>query len=177
MSPALNPEAEFAYGAGQINPMKAVNPGLVYDASANDYVRFLCGHGYSRKKLRTITGDNSTCTQINGKDLDLNLPSFAYYTFPDSYFIQQFDRTVTNVGSPNSKYKAKVVAPSVLNIQVVPKVLSFTSLGEKKTFSVTIEGKLDVEILSASLIWDNGKVQVRSPIVVYSTRIAYNPGE
>ena len=41
MSSDLNPEAEFAYGAGQINPVKAVCPGLVYDISESDYVRFL----------------------------------------------------------------------------------------------------------------------------------------
>lgn len=42
MSPILNPEAEFAYGAGLINPVKAVNPGLVYDISEADYIKFLC---------------------------------------------------------------------------------------------------------------------------------------
>lgn len=36
MSPILNPEAEFAYGAGLINP------GLVYDISEADYIKFLC---------------------------------------------------------------------------------------------------------------------------------------
>ncbi|KAH9297677.1 hypothetical protein KI387_029359, partial [Taxus chinensis] len=29
---AGNTDAEFGYGAGQINPVKAVDPGLVYDA-------------------------------------------------------------------------------------------------------------------------------------------------
>ncbi|MCI53678.1 cucumisin-like, partial [Trifolium medium] len=45
MSSALNPEAEFAYGAGLINPVKAANPGLVYDISEADYAEFLCGEG------------------------------------------------------------------------------------------------------------------------------------
>ena len=40
-----NPEAKFAYGAGNIDP------GLVYDADEIDYVKFLCGQGYSTRAL------------------------------------------------------------------------------------------------------------------------------
>lgn len=54
MSITLNPEAELAYGAGQINPIKAVNPGLVYDASEIDYVRFLSGQGYDNKSYKLL---------------------------------------------------------------------------------------------------------------------------
>ncbi|KAG5053006.1 hypothetical protein JHK87_005204 [Glycine soja] len=42
-----------------------------------------------------------------------------------------------------------------------------TSIGQKKSFSVIIEGSINTEILSASLVWDDGTFQVRSPIVVY----------
>ncbi|KAK9950716.1 hypothetical protein M0R45_006191 [Rubus argutus] len=40
MSAKLNAEAEFAYGAGLINPSKAPYPGLVYDLNGQDYVNF-----------------------------------------------------------------------------------------------------------------------------------------
>ena len=46
-----NLEAEFAYGAGNIDPVKAIDPGLVYDADEIDYVKFLCGQGYSTRAL------------------------------------------------------------------------------------------------------------------------------
>jgi hypothetical protein len=58
-----NPDAEFAYGAGHINPARSINPGLVYDAGEVDYVNFLCGQGYSSASLRLVTGDNSSCSQ------------------------------------------------------------------------------------------------------------------
>ena len=51
MSAKKNPEAEFAYGAGNIDPVKAIDPGLVYDADEIDYVEFLCGQGYSTRAL------------------------------------------------------------------------------------------------------------------------------
>ncbi|CBI31871.3 hypothetical protein VitviT2T_024939 [Vitis vinifera] len=42
MDPRKNEDAEFGYGSGHINPVKAVDPGLVFDASEADYVDFLC---------------------------------------------------------------------------------------------------------------------------------------
>lgn len=79
MSSSANSEAEFAYGSGQINPIKAAHPGLVYDMVENDYVKFLCGQGYSTKNLRIITGDKISCStsQTDATVWDLNYPSFT----------------------------------------------------------------------------------------------------
>ncbi|PKI46615.1 hypothetical protein CRG98_032957 [Punica granatum] len=169
MSNKTNPEAEFAYGAGEINPLKAINPGLIYDANETDYVTFLCAQGYNTTTLRLVTGDNSTCSGANnGTTWDLNYPSFALPTSFSETVNRTFTRTVTNVGSPASTYKHRITTPAGLKIKVHPKDLSFTSLSQKLSFRVTIEGTLnDKAIVSASLLWDDGEHQVRSPIVVY----------
>ncbi|RVX13628.1 Cucumisin [Vitis vinifera] len=44
--------SRIAYGAGNIDPVRAVHPGLVYDADEIDFVNFLCGEGYSFQTLR-----------------------------------------------------------------------------------------------------------------------------
>lgn len=168
LSNETNPDAEFAYGAGHINPSKAVNPGLIYDAHVFDYIRFLCGQGYNTKQLQLVTGDRSTCSQSNiGAVWDLNYPSFTVSISQSESIRRYFRRTVTNVGSPTSIYKAKVRAPLGLNIKVDPDILSFQSLGEKLSFNVTVEGVIATSIVSASLVWYDGMHQVRSPIVVY----------
>lgn len=53
-----NVDMEFAYGAGQINPVKAVNPSLVYDANKDDYIQLLCIEGYTAEEIRHISGAN-----------------------------------------------------------------------------------------------------------------------
>lgn len=168
MSAEINTDAEFAYGAGHINPVKAIDPGLVYDAEPIDYVKFLCGQGYNTSLLQIITGDNSSCSQaINGTVWDLNYPSFALSTSPSEVISRVFNRVVTNVGSPTSTYKATVTSTQGLKIQVTPSILSFTAVGQKQSFALTIEGTIDSSIVSASLRWDDGIYQVRSPITVY----------
>ena len=85
MSAEKNLDAEFVYGAGQMNPVKAVDPGLVYDADKIDYIKFLCGQGYTTQTLQLVTGDNSVCSEATyGAVWDLNYPSFALSRCPNS---------------------------------------------------------------------------------------------
>ncbi|KAK0592959.1 hypothetical protein LWI29_028260 [Acer saccharum] len=129
MTAKNNIEQEFAYGSGHLNPGKAINPGLVYDAGEIDYVKFLCGQGYSTKNLRKITGDNFSCSKANnGSVWDLNLPSFTLSKNPgiSTAITRIFHRRVTNVGSPGSIYKAIIVKNQPgIEIQVIPRALSF----------------------------------------------------
>ncbi|KAK6156174.1 hypothetical protein DH2020_010422 [Rehmannia glutinosa] len=169
MSVKTNTDAEFTYGSGHINPLKAKSPGLVYDIDESDYVKFLCGQGYSSKNLQLITGDNSTCTSANNATVyDLNYPSFTVSVTSGRSVSVVFHRTVTNVGSPSSTYKAVVTAPSGLSIQVQPSTLSFKYLGEKQNFAVTVTATVNDAVMSGSLVWDDGVYKVRSPVVAHA---------
>jgi hypothetical protein len=95
MSAKNNPDAEYAYGAGNINPLKALNPGLIYDIGALDYIKFLCGEGYNTKLLHLITGDNSSCSRATkGIVFDLNYPTFSILLSSSKSFSQVYHRTV-----------------------------------------------------------------------------------
>ncbi|XP_004514953.1 cucumisin-like [Cicer arietinum] len=174
MSPENNCDAEFAYGAGQIDPIKAVNPGLIYETNEADYIKYclkyLCGQGINTSALQLITRDESNCSDtISAKDL--NYPSFSIKApHPKHHLSGSFNRTVTNVGLPMSTYRAVVTAPKGLVVSVKPDNLSFTSLGERLTYVLTVDGKLKRPIESASLIWNDGEFQVRSPIIVFDER-------
>ncbi|KAF2318938.1 hypothetical protein GH714_011905 [Hevea brasiliensis] len=169
-SALMTTDAEFAYGSGHINPIKATDPGLVYDAGEIDYVKFLCGQGYGTRQLQLVTGDQSACSaETNGTVWDLNYPSYTLSTKYGESITRTFQRTVTNVGSQISTYKAIINAPAGLKIQVQPSVLSFQSLGQKQSFVVTVEATMIKTMISGSLVWDDGLHQVRSPIVAHVT--------
>ncbi|KAH9661649.1 subtilisin-like protease SBT4.5 [Citrus sinensis] len=172
MNSSKNTEAEFAYGSGHVNPVKAINPGLVYETFKQDYIKMLCNIGYDESKVRIISGDGSACPKGSDKapPKDLNYPSMAAQVSSGKSFVVNFPRTVTNVGVANSTYRAKVLQNSKISIKVVPDVLSFKSLNEKKSFSVTVTGKGVPQgaIVSASLVWSDGNHWVRSPIVVHA---------
>ncbi|KAK3026634.1 hypothetical protein RJ639_040661 [Escallonia herrerae] len=169
MNATKNPEAEFAYGAGHIDPVKATNPGLVYDALKDDYIQMLCNLMYDNTKLRNLTGDISSCSEATkGSPKDLNHASMAAQVGETKPFRVEFPRTVTNVGVPNSAYRATISKPSQLTISVEPSILSFKSLNEKKSFIVTVSGQGFGSMASASLVWSDGNHSVRSPIVLYT---------
>lgn len=174
MNATQSSDAEFGYGVGHINPVKAIDPGLVYETSRDDYINFLCGNLYGKARIKLITGDNSTtCPKVFPEPKDLNYPSFAYKVNQNGSFIVEFQRKVKNVGLANSIYKAKVIPNPKLDIKVVPEVLSFKSLNEEKGFSVTVKGgPLALgATLSSSIVWSDGTHNVRSPVVIYSSSL------
>ncbi|CAN0909588.1 unnamed protein product [Linum grandiflorum] len=164
-----NTDAEFAYGSGQINPARAADPGLVYDAGEADYVKLLCGQGYSTKQLRLVTGDQSACSAAaNGTVWDLNYPSFALSSTSAGQSISKaFNRTVTNFGTGNATYKAIVNAAAGLTIKVEPNVLSFQNVAEKQSFVLTVSAVVGNSTISGSLVWSDGEHTVRSPVVAF----------
>ncbi|KAM0068948.1 putative cucumisin [Helianthus debilis subsp. tardiflorus] len=168
MSPAKNSDAEFAYGSGQIDPSKAADPGLVYDAGEQDFVSFLCGQGYNATTLKIVTGDASTCSaDTNTTVWNLNYPSFALSSQQPGSISQTFNRTVTNVGAADSSYQANVFAPSGLVVKVNPSSLAFKAVGEKQSFVVKVNATIGTKALSGSLVWSDGVHNVTSPIVAF----------
>ncbi|ESQ50035.1 hypothetical protein EUTSA_v10019868mg [Eutrema salsugineum] len=161
MNASKTTEAEFAYGSGYVNPTVAVDPGLVYDIAKEDYLNMLCSLDYSSKGISTLAGGAFTCSEKSKLNMrNLNYPSMTAKVSASSSSDITFSRTVTNVGTKGSTYKAKL-----------SETLSFKSSGEKKSFTVTVPGKSLAGIsgiVSASLVWSDGSYNVRSPIVVYT---------
>ncbi|KAL8035622.1 hypothetical protein ABFX02_12G109400 [Erythranthe guttata] len=175
LDPTKDQYAEFAYGAGQIDPIKAVDAGLVYETSTQDYITFLCNLGYDSATIKNMFKANATCPAKPATTIkDLNYPSMtsqiktAKGSKSAVTFSEKFTRTVTNVGAGKSTYKATASAGPGYNISVTPSVLTFAATNEKKTFEVVVSGKIDYgKMLSASLEWSDGVHLVRSPIVVF----------
>jgi subtilisin family serine protease len=142
----------LATGAGQVDPGRVLDPGLVYDASTDDYLRFIQGTGVDLG----MPGLGST------RPRDMNVPSFSLGNLAGRI---EVTRTVTAL-TPGV-YSAKASVPGV-KVTVTPSVLSFGAAGEKRTFKVAFENqsaKLG-EFAAGSLTWQGANKTVTSPIAV-----------
>ncbi|XP_074266766.1 subtilisin-like protease SBT4.8 [Silene latifolia] len=178
MSSTKNPEGIFAYGAGHLNPMAALNPGLVYEITRDEYIIFMCKLNYTTEQINIIAKNESlSCPQQSAwkfTPTDVNYPAMLIKLHKFDVikpFTMGFQRTVTNVGNAKSTYTAKVEsADNKIKVTVEPNTLTFNSLREERSFvvSITGEGLLDGVLYSASLVWSDGIHSVRSPVGVYT---------
>ncbi|KAI3807201.1 hypothetical protein L1987_23126 [Smallanthus sonchifolius] len=85
------------FGAGHVNPDRAMDPGLIYDMGPQDYIDFLCGLGYTAKQMSTILRTSQWSCE---NQTDLNYPSFIanFSNQTTSWSEKHLIRTVTNVG-------------------------------------------------------------------------------
>lgn len=166
---SLVPAGPYNFGAGHVHPNAAVDPGLVYDTSAQDYITFLCGQNYTSAQVSTITGTAVQCpaSAAGFRARDLNYPSLSVANLSGTVSVT---RTVTNVGGKaGGTYRAEVVPPAGVNVTLVPDVLVFDKKDQALSFNVTVT---KVQRLPANgyahgyYAWVSESYYVRSPIVV-----------
>ncbi|KAL9391294.1 hypothetical protein Peur_015214 [Populus x canadensis] len=169
-----NVSSSYDLGAGHLNLDRAMDPGLVYDITNNDYVNFLCGIGYGPRVIQVITRSPVSCLEKKPLPENLNYPSIAAL-LPSSAkgaTSKAFIRTVTNVGQPDAVYRFTIQAPKGVTVTVKPPKLVFTEAMKKQSFIVTVTANTrnlmldDSGAVFGSISWSDGKHVVRSPILV-----------
>ncbi|CAD6260017.1 unnamed protein product [Miscanthus lutarioriparius] len=160
----------FATGAGQVNPDKALDPGLVYDIAPAEYIGFLCGM-YTSKEVSVIARRSIDCSTItvipdrmlNYPSITVTLPSTTNPTAP-----VVVSRTVKNVGEAPAVYYPHVDLPASVQVQVTPSSLQFTEVNQAQNFTVSVwRGQsTDAKIVEGSLRWVSDKHTVRSPVSI-----------
>ncbi|WP_253905896.1 S8 family peptidase [Arthrobacter sp. H5] len=142
----------FATGAGHVDPANVLTPGLIYDAAAEDYLRFIQGTGVDLG----IDGLGST------ESKDMNVASYALGNLTGKVTVT---RTVT--ADAPGLYRATADVPGV-DVTVTPSILNFTSAGEKRTFEVTFENQSATlgEFAMGSLVWEGQNKRIASPVAV-----------
>ncbi|KAG9150970.1 hypothetical protein Leryth_003088 [Lithospermum erythrorhizon] len=171
--PIVDPKAKsglagpLEIGGGIANVNSAADPGLIYDMYPIDYLKYLCGVGYSINDIRSITRDQfAVCPPVKQSLMNVNLPSIGISGLQSFLTIT---RTVTNVGPSCSTYIPQINSPPGTKITVSPNVLVFNRSVQQITFHINIEKVGNVEENAAgSLTWTDGVHNVRSPIVVLS---------
>lgn len=182
------PATPFSYGSGHVDPVRALDPGLVYDATPADYVNFLCSLKLTQDPLPSLpvpvsvpvnlpvqsitlpligaAGDPLTCSRSPVlRPEDLNYPSIAVPCLAGTATVK---RRVKNVGAKDSVYTVEIVEPIGVHVTVLPDKLSFSSVEEEMEFAVKLEVRdaaAAVDYVFGSIEWSDGTRRVRSPIV------------
>ncbi|KAJ4781432.1 Subtilisin-like serine protease [Rhynchospora pubera] len=138
--PITGPADLNGIGAGQVDPTRAIDPGLVYDIKGNEYISLLCGMGLTDSQIRIFISPSPpvACSKV-AKILQeqLNYPSITVSLKPNSTVV--ITRTVTNVGIAASTYIAKINVPKGISATVKPAVLRFNAKYEKISYTVTFK--------------------------------------
>ncbi|KAL8228368.1 hypothetical protein R6Q57_015952 [Mikania cordata] len=170
-----NATTPYDFGAGHLNLDLAMDPGLVYDLTNQDYVSFLCSIGYGAKTIQVITRSPAACPmRRKPAPENLNYPSIAamFSAVKKGVLRKTLIRRVKNVGDLNSVYTVKIEAPKGVTVVVKPEKLAFSDKVRELSYWVTvnIDGSNvmmgDSGAVFGSLSWVDGKHVVRSPIVV-----------
>ncbi|XP_022768675.1 subtilisin-like protease SBT1.7 [Durio zibethinus] len=168
------PATPFDYGAGHVDPVAALDPGLVYDATVDDYLGLLCALNYTANQIKSITHRDLTCQTSKKYTLgDFNYPSFSVPLEASGKkggagvsSTINYTRTLTNVGAP-ATYKVSLYSQThAVKMSVEPATLSFSAEYEKKSYTVTFTASsMPFGTTSfARLEWSDGKHIVGSPI-------------
>ncbi|KAG0586094.1 hypothetical protein KC19_2G063700 [Ceratodon purpureus] len=176
----------WAFGAGFVQPEKAMNPGLVYDMGSTDHLLFLCGLGYDYETIRIFDMDAGfECpSDPPARIEDANLPSFvAVFPVPPvgaNATDISFNRTLTNVATGGSTYRASVHMEQGAKFDVVvePATLTFAGEGSVQKFSLIVSPRAgavfsdigsDMESIInyfATISWSDGVHIVQSPVAI-----------
>ncbi|KAF3647714.1 putative subtilisin-like protease-like [Capsicum annuum] len=163
----LIPADIFAIGAGHVHPVRASDPGLIYDTPFADYVPYLCGLNYTNQEVGKLLQCNVNCLEVKSIPAEqLNYPSFSIKLGSTP---QTYTRTVTNVGDAKSSYQVDVVSPKGVSVKVKPSKLNFSKLNQNLTYQVTFSNTTNsskVEDVEGFLKWNSNRHSVRSPIAV-----------
>ncbi|KAL4603528.1 hypothetical protein ACB092_10G129600 [Castanea dentata] len=165
----------FGFGAGHVDPDKALDPGLVYDLTVDDYLNFLCASNFNTRQIEVITRRQVSCSGVQQVNMwDLNYPSIlvSFDASAPSKSELVVNRTVTYVGDGDSTFTIKITNPKGATVAIDQEKLIFKKKGQQLSYMVRIlsEAVGLHHYYSGSesgyLVWTDGKHQVTSPIVV-----------
>ncbi|MFD5213723.1 S8 family serine peptidase [Microbacterium sp. NPDC058345] len=142
----------FAQGAGQVDPTRYFEPGLLYLAGPAEWAAYIEGTGLAQfDGIEPIDGSD-----LNGASIGIGSLASA----------QTVTRTVTATAA--GSYTAEVNLPGV-DVTVEPSTLRFSKAGESKSFTVTFDNATaPVEEWTTGLLtWKGASGDVRSPLAVF----------
>jgi hypothetical protein len=157
----------FGYGAGQLNPNPASDPGLVYPQRKTSYTSYLCGLG-------ALSPDDPDCVALHGgmAPTDLNLASLS----GDVMGTLTFHRVVRNVTQAPATFKLVSASVPGFDVTVTPTTLTLDKGGlGRYSVALNLNGAAVDAWNQGSLTWSDGTHVVHSPIAARYRLLAAPP--
>lgn len=163
----LAPATPFDYGAGSINPSRAIDPGLVFNTYFRHYIQFLCAvPGVDDESVRRAVGVGCP-TKRKDWCSDLNTASLTVSNLVGS---RKVIRRVTNVGGHNETYQVTVREPLGVKVSVSPQVFTISA-------NASMHLRIVLEATEATNAYTFGEMVLRGsrkhvvsvPIAVYAS--------
>ncbi|XP_031475965.1 subtilisin-like protease SBT2.5 [Nymphaea colorata] len=122
----------FDCGSGSVHPRGALDPGLIFDAGYEDYLKFLCSvPGVDLHQIRNIT--MRTCMSSFRHPADLNTPSITISSLRGTQTIM---RTVKNIAGAETYTISGRMSPEIA-LEVSPRAMTLEP-DTSRTFSVIL---------------------------------------
>ncbi|KAK1276836.1 Subtilisin-like protease [Acorus gramineus] len=132
----LVPATPFDYGSGAVDPAAALDPGLVFDAGYEDYIRFLCSvPNIDHHEITNLT--SSACNASSDHPANLNTPSITISHLKGT---QTIKRSVTNVADETETYVITVRMSPEVAIEANPPAMTILP-GATRDFTVSLTAR------------------------------------
>ncbi|KAL6850444.1 hypothetical protein ACP4OV_021071 [Aristida adscensionis] len=162
-------------GAGEMSPLRALSPGLVFDTTTQDYLNFLCYYGYKEQLVRKVAGggagDHFSCP-AGAPSPELIAAGVNYPSISVPRLLRgkpaAVTRTAINVGPSNATYAAAVEAPPGVTVKVSPERLVFSSRWTTARYKVSFDAGAGASkgYAHGAVTWSDGAHTVRTPFAV-----------
>ncbi|XP_031499725.1 subtilisin-like protease SBT2.3 isoform X3 [Nymphaea colorata] len=161
-----SPATPFDMGSGFVNVTAALDPGLILDASYDDFFSFLCGINGSSSTVLNYT--SQACGANTMLATDLNLPSITVSKLKQSLAVH---RVVKNIAGDES-YRVSWSAPYGVSVAIVPNQFF---IANRQTQNLTVFMNATMNSTSASFgrigIYGNRGHVLNVPISVISKTV------
>jgi len=118
----LSRATPFDCGSGAVNPKAALDPGLVLDATHEDYITFLCSiPDVNHSEVSNIAGASCNSSSKGQRPYDLNIPSITISQLRGTKTVK---RTVTSVSEETETYSIMTRMPPEIALDVTPPALT-----------------------------------------------------
>ncbi|KAL2490010.1 Subtilisin-like protease SBT2.5 [Forsythia ovata] len=161
----LSPATPFDFGAGSVNPSKAIDPGLIFDTYFKHYVQFLCTvPGVDDMSVRRAVGVGCPSKKTDWCS-DLNTASVTVSNLVGS---RKVTRRVTNVGELDEKYTVLIREPFGVNITVRPQAFKISVNASRHITLFLVATQTANAYTFGEMVFEgNNNHVVRIPIAVY----------